>query len=79
MLERPSAGERWLHEAARALDHLQAFPEMGRVVPEFHQTMIREVFLSPYRIIYQVKSKERAVHILTVYHNRRILPAALPE
>ncbi len=67
VLERPSVVKSWLDEVTRAMDHLQVFPEIGRVVPEFHQATIREIILSPYRIIYRVKSKERILQILTVF------------
>jgi toxin ParE1/3/4 len=34
-----------------ATDRLVAFPESGRIVPEFETRTVREVVLPPYRIV----------------------------
>jgi plasmid stabilization system protein ParE len=51
---------------------LAAFPESGRVVPELNRPEVREVFESPYRIIYR-RQAER-VEVLAVVHARRAGP-----
>jgi toxin ParE1/3/4 len=51
---------------------IEAFPESGRTVPEYHQQDVREFFESPYRIIYRVH--ENRVEILAVVHARRAGP-----
>lgn len=79
MVERSSAAERWLEKIARVMEDLQVFPEMGRVVPEFHQMALREILLPPYRLIYRVNTSDQAVHILTMFHSHRILPVDPPE
>jgi len=48
---------------------LNSFPMSGRVVPEFHQENIREVFAYSYRIIYRVE--EETVTIAAVVHGKR--------
>lgn len=48
------------------------FPESGKIVPELGDPKIRELLLGNYRIIYHLKSEERA-DILTVHHSARIL------
>jgi plasmid stabilization system protein ParE len=53
-----------------AVDRLQDFPQSGRAVPEYSDPAIREVILSPYRIVYRVVDTE-TVHILTVHHAAR--------
>jgi plasmid stabilization system protein ParE len=47
-------------------------PYIGRIVPEFNEKLIREVFTSNYRIIYRIKSEAQA-DILRVYHTSRLL------
>ena len=42
----------WVDEVERKLDNLLTFPEMGRIVPEFSVSFIREVFAGQYRIVY---------------------------
>ena len=48
---------------------LEAFPEIGRIVPEIDDPNVREVFVYSYRLIYEV-SPDR-VDILAVVHGRR--------
>jgi len=47
------------------------FPQIGRVVPEYNEPNIREVFHQNYRIIYRIEPE--AILILTVIHGRRDL------
>lgn len=54
----------------RAVDRLSDFPRSGRAVPEYADPAIREVILSPYRIIYRIVDAQ-TVHVLTVHHAMR--------
>jgi len=54
---------------------LAEFPYIGRVVPEFDDDTIREIFAYSYRIIYQVTPDQ--VNVATVIHGRRILDVSL--
>ena len=58
---------------ARA-DQLQQFPESGRKVPEHDNPMIRELVLTPYRIIYRVDHERQFVEIVRVWHGARGTP-----
>ena len=51
--------------------NLSQFPRSGRVVPEFDDEQIREVFAYSYRIIYRLDGDQ--VTIITVIHGNRIL------
>jgi len=55
-------------EAARSLNYLE---ERGRIVPEFGEPNIRELFVRSYRLIYQVT--EQAVYIIAFIHGARDL------
>ena len=48
---------------------LSAFPMSGRVVPEFGDEHLREVFAYSYRIIYRVE--DETVTIAAVVHGKR--------
>lgn len=37
---------------------LSQFAERGRVVPEYNDTRIREIFIHRYRLIYEIKDEE---------------------
>ncbi len=56
-------------ETYTAARSLQTFAERGRLVPEFHQNDIRELFIQKYRLIYQIT--EKTVNILAVIHGAR--------
>jgi plasmid stabilization system protein ParE len=55
---------------------LRDLPEQGRVVPEWHESSVREVSQKPYRIIYEVL--EDRIEILTLSHFRQKLPSEPP-
>jgi plasmid stabilization system protein ParE len=55
---------------------MASFPHSGRVVPERQREDIREVFETPYRIMYQVTAD--AVYVLAVIHGRRADLGELP-
>lgn len=54
---------------------LAEFPYIGRIVPEFNEEPIREIFAYSYRIIYKVDDNE--VLIAAIVHGKRILDIAL--
>ncbi len=54
-----------------ATRNLSNFPFLGRIVPEFKEDSIREVFVYSYRIIYQVQ--DEIVTIAAVIHGKRLL------
>jgi toxin ParE1/3/4 len=55
-------------DAARTLAHLA---ERGRVVPEFNDPSIRELFVRNYRLIYQVA--EQTIYVVGFIHGARDL------
>ena len=70
-LEVPEVGERLLHEILAAVERLAAFPESGRVVPEFGAPRLREIIHPPFRIVYRL-DKNRA-RIVRVWRSERLL------
>lgn len=54
---------------------LSEFPFIGRVVPEFGDEAIREVFAYSYRVIYQMNDEE--VTIAAIIHGKRLLELAI--
>jgi plasmid stabilization system protein ParE len=55
--------------------HLTNFPQLGAVVPEYEDESLRELFESPYRIVYRVY--EDRVDVLAVVHGARQMPQGL--
>ncbi|MGB7209465.1 MAG: type II toxin-antitoxin system RelE/ParE family toxin [Pyrinomonadaceae bacterium] len=58
-----------------AIDRLERFPEIGRVVPEMNNPAVRELILGNYRIVYRLNTD--VVEILTIYHGSRLLDSSM--
>ncbi len=56
----------------RRSEQIGTFPQSGRIVPEFTNPQLREVFEEPYRIVYRVK--EGQIDVLAVVHGSRAWP-----
>ncbi|MFI5263710.1 MAG: type II toxin-antitoxin system RelE/ParE family toxin [Candidatus Kapaibacterium sp.] len=60
----------------KASESLNSFPERGRIIPEFEDPTLREIFISQYRLMYQVLQKE--IIITAVIHMSRDLQNLFP-
>ncbi len=60
-----------------AVERAGAFPESGRVVPEFGDPTIREILWRSYRLVYRVHGAE--VQVVTVFHGAMLLPGGSTE
>jgi plasmid stabilization system protein ParE len=67
----PQVGERVVREILTCLDQLAAFPESGRVVPEFDQPWLRELVRPPFRIVYRLEPDR--VRIVRVWRAERLM------
>jgi toxin ParE1/3/4 len=56
---------------------LKAFPNMGRIVPEYEDASLRELLFHGYRIVYGIDGD--SVRILLVLHAARDLQARFPR
>jgi toxin ParE1/3/4 len=70
--DRPQVANEWLGGLLDRVQALPTFPNQGRVVPEWKEPEVREIFHLPYRVIYEVH--EDRVEILTLSHMRQELP-----
>ena len=66
---RPDAGARWFVAMLDEAERLAQFPDSGRVVPEASRDEIRELVVSPYRIVY--RRDIDAVFITMFLHERQ--------
>lgn len=67
----PKAARQWIERLRNKARAAAAAPLAGRIVPEFQQDDIREVFLRSYRIVYHVRKDSTVV--LTVFEGHRLL------
>jgi len=72
----PEVGERLVIEIFDRIDTLQDHPDIGRMVPEFGQTFLRELIHPPFRIVY--RHERNTVRIVRVWRSERQLQLA-PE
>lgn len=68
--DRPETAARWFSAMLDAAQRLSRFPDSGRVVPEASRDEIRELVISPYRIVY--RRDPDAVYITTFLHERQL-------
>lgn len=62
----------WAEDIFTNCQKLQSNPNMGRVVPEFQRSEIRELIHGDYRLIHEVKTSQ--VDMLTIWHTSQQLP-----
>ncbi len=53
------------------VDSLQTFPRIGRIVPEYREDLLRELIVSPYRIVYEIDDDAMMLAILRIWHGAR--------
>jgi toxin ParE1/3/4 len=68
----PGNAKRFVNELSKKPRILLEHPQSGRIVPEFNNVDLREIFHGNYRIIYKIKSLKR-IDIIRVYHSKRLL------
>ena len=76
-VEAPPHADATLDRIIRRAEEVGDFPWSGRMVPEYPLDTLREVFASPYRILYRVKPAE--IEIISVVHYRQLLPGDLEK
>ena len=68
----PVYARRMVDKITQRSRQIGAFPQSGRMVPEYQDIEIREVVEPPYRIVYRVTADR--VDVLAVFHGARLLP-----
>lgn len=64
-------GERLVAEVFLRVETLVDHPDMGRVVPEFGQSFLRELIHPPFRIVYRHDTTR--VRVVRVWRSERLL------
>ena len=70
----PERAESFGRELITKTRMLAAFPEIGRVVPEFNEPHIREIIHKSFRIVYRVRLQERRIEVSRFWHGARGTP-----
>jgi len=72
--DNPSRAMSFGYELISETDRLQEFPELGRIVPEYRNDLIREIIFRPYRIVYRINHDAKLCEIGRVWHSARGTP-----
>ena len=67
----PEVGSRQVAAIVERVEQLSAFPDSGRMVPEFEVEWLRELELPPYRIVY--RRDPDVVTIVRVLRSERLM------
>lgn len=67
----PEVGERLIGEIVASIEALTDHPDMGRIVPEFGQSLLRELIRPPFRVVYRRDPKH--VRVVRVWRSERLL------
>ena len=70
----PAAAKRMGNQLLDAALSLSAFPERGRMVPEFRQPELREIIFRSYRIIFRMNNTDQSLEIVRFWHGARGFP-----
>ena len=62
------------YELISETERLRNFPELGRVVPEYKNDLIREIIFRPYRVVYRINHDTKFCEIARVWHSARGIP-----
>jgi toxin ParE1/3/4 len=73
----PEVGARLVQEILARLDPLRQNPDLGRIVPEFEQALLRELIHPPFRIVY--RRNPTRVRVVRVWRSERLLRLPLDE
>ena len=71
----PEAGKRLAQEVIDRVRQLEAFPDSGRVVPEFDTAWLRELEHPPFRIVY--RCDEGLVTVVRIWRSERLMDETL--
>ena len=52
-------------------DVLNDLPRIGRIVPELGNELIREIILTPYRIVYELDDSTEEIAVIRIWHGAR--------
>ena len=70
----PQRAEAFGYRIIARVEMLCEHPHLGRELPEFARPELRELIVSPYRVVYRINSEMLLIEILRVWHAARDTP-----
>ncbi len=71
----PNNGDEFISAIIDYIQTLEQHPDIGRMVPEFDTSKIRELIHTPFRIVYL--REKASIHVVRVWRSERML--VLPD
>lgn len=71
----PDVGRRLIARVVERMEQLAAFPDSGKIVPEFETPWLRELEMPPFRIVY--RRDEAIVTVVRVWRSERLMDSSL--
>ena len=68
------AAERFGNLIIEKIEKIGAFPNSARIVPEKRDEKVREIILSPYRIIFEIDIEKKVLYVVRIWHAARGIP-----
>ncbi len=72
--DNPSAAENMGSAIIEKILLLGRFPRLGKKFRKMNRDDVREILISPYRVIYQIHEREKIISISTIWHGARQEP-----
>lgn len=70
-IDSPFYAQHQVEKIIASVERLLTFPTSGRPLPEFPASLLREVIVDPYRVVYRTSESE--IFIIAVIHGKRLL------
>jgi plasmid stabilization system protein ParE len=75
--DKPKAARAWINRVKKTALDASKSPMLGRMVPEYGRSDVREVFLRSYRIVWRVV--DDGIWVLSVSHGHMLLRGVDPD
>lgn len=75
--DNPERAASFAFDLIRRVERIEQFPEMGRIVPERKNPLLRELIIRPYRVVYRLTPKSNSAEIVRIWHAARGEPQGL--
>jgi toxin ParE1/3/4 len=72
--ENPVVVRAFVKALTNRIERLRNFPRLGRVVPEQEDSLVRELILKPYRLVYRYNPRAETIEVSRIWHAARGAP-----
>ena len=72
--DNPAAARKMGERLIAAVESLVEHPRSARIVPEYSRETLREIILTPYRIVIQIDDAARTLIVIRLWHAARGQP-----